>query len=75
MCERLDASGTRFRIYLTSLVVAESDYQERLELKSATDRTLGIGIMQSDSVVLVLTAATMMKVNIDVDNVLTFDPE
>ncbi|KAF9075250.1 hypothetical protein BDP27DRAFT_40146 [Rhodocollybia butyracea] len=53
----------------------DSDYQERLELKSATDRTLGVCVMPSDSVVLVLTAATMMKVNIDNDSVLTFDPE
>lgn len=74
MCKRLE-SRTRFHIILTLVLVAESDYQERLELKSATDRTLGIGIVQNDSVVLVLTAATMMKVNIDVDNVLTFDPE
>ncbi|KIK57777.1 hypothetical protein GYMLUDRAFT_45965 [Collybiopsis luxurians FD-317 M1] len=58
-----------------ALCARGSDYQERLELKSATDRTLGVGVMQQDSVVLVLTAATMMKVNIDVDSVLTFDPE
>ncbi|KAH7871806.1 uncharacterized protein C8R40DRAFT_532912 [Lentinula edodes] len=45
------------------------------ELKSATDRTLGVGIMQSESVVLVLTAGIMMKVNVDIDNVLTFEPE
>ncbi|KAF5377077.1 hypothetical protein D9757_007737 [Collybiopsis confluens] len=53
----------------------QSDYQERLELKSATDRTLGVGVMPNDSILLVLTAATMMKVNIDVERVLTFDPE
>ncbi|KAJ3744726.1 Non-repetitive/WGA-negative nucleoporin C-terminal-domain-containing protein [Lentinula detonsa] len=58
-----------------ALCARASDYQERLELKSATDRTLGVGIMQNDSVMLLLTAATTMKVNIDVDNVLTFDTE
>ncbi|KAJ4487908.1 hypothetical protein J3R30DRAFT_3654300 [Lentinula aciculospora] len=58
-----------------ALCARASDYQERLELKSATDCILGVGIMQSDSVVLVLTAATMMKVNVDTENVLTFDSE
>lgn len=74
----LEVSNSRLvvNIFITlTFIISESDYQERLELKSATDRTLGIGIMQTDSVVLVLTAATMMKVNIDVDNVLTFDSE
>uniref|UniRef100_A0A0W0FLK8 Uncharacterized protein n=1 Tax=Moniliophthora roreri TaxID=221103 RepID=A0A0W0FLK8_MONRR len=58
-----------------ALCARESDYQERLELKSATDRTFGVGVMPSESVVLVLTAATMMKVNVNIDKVLTFDPE
>ncbi|KAF9265417.1 methyltransferase type 11 [Marasmius fiardii PR-910] len=58
-----------------ALCARESDYQERLELKSASDRTFGVGVMQSDSVVLVLTAATMMQVNVNVDTVLTFDSE
>ncbi|KAK7054841.1 hypothetical protein VNI00_003304 [Paramarasmius palmivorus] len=58
-----------------ALCARESDYQERLELKSATDRTFGVGVMQSESVVLVLTSATMMKVNVNIDRVLTFDPE
>ncbi|KAJ3847514.1 hypothetical protein EV368DRAFT_76646 [Lentinula lateritia] len=57
------------------LCARASDYQERLELKSATDRTLGVGIMQSESVVLVLTAGIIMKVNVDIDNVLMFEPE
>ncbi|KAK1236521.1 hypothetical protein PQX77_000214 [Marasmius sp. AFHP31] len=58
-----------------ALCARESDYQERLELKSTSDRTFGVGVMQSDSIVLVLTAATMMKVNVNVDRVLTFDSE
>ncbi|KAF5373775.1 hypothetical protein D9758_000587 [Tetrapyrgos nigripes] len=53
----------------------ETDYQERLELKSASDRTLGVGIMPMDSIVLVMTAATMMKVNVDIDQVLKFNSE
>ncbi|KAK7467177.1 hypothetical protein VKT23_004235 [Stygiomarasmius scandens] len=57
------------------LCARETDYQERLELKSASDRTLGVGVVQMDSVVLVLTAATMMKVNVDIDQVLKFNPE
>lgn len=53
----------------------DSDYRDRLELKSATDRTLGVGVVQSDSTILILTAASMMKASIDLDKVLTFDPE
>ncbi|KAL0570251.1 hypothetical protein V5O48_011713 [Marasmius crinis-equi] len=58
-----------------ALCARESDYQERLELKSTSDRTFGVGVLQSDSVVLVLTAATMMKVNVNLDTVLTFNSE
>ncbi|THU89518.1 hypothetical protein K435DRAFT_969042 [Dendrothele bispora CBS 962.96] len=57
------------------LCARETHYQERLELKSASDRTLGVGVTQVESVVLVLTAATMMKVNVDIDQVLKFNPE
>lgn len=54
---------------------SDSDYRDRLELKSTTDRTLGVGVVQSESTLLILTAATMMKVTIDLDNVLAFDPQ
>lgn len=49
------------------------DYRDRLELKSATDGTLGVGVVQSESTLLVLTAATMMKVHINMDRVLTYN--
>lgn len=50
-------------------------YQDRLELKSAADRTLGVGVIEAESAVLVLTAATMMKAYVDMDRVAEFDPE
>ncbi|KIL69792.1 hypothetical protein M378DRAFT_69338 [Amanita muscaria Koide BX008] len=57
-----------------ALCARESEYRDRLELKSITDRTLGIGVVQSDSTFLLLTASLMMKIYIDVDKVQTFDP-
>lgn len=48
---------------------------DRLELKSAMDRTLGVGVVQGESEFLVLTAATMMKTYIDLDEVDRFHPE
>lgn len=47
---------------------------DRLELKSATDRTLGVGV-EGESEFLVLTAATMMKAYVDMDQIAQFDPE
>ena len=48
---------------------------DRLELKSATDRTLGVGIVEGENEFLVLTAATMMKAYVDMDQIAEFDPE
>ncbi|KAI0374941.1 hypothetical protein BV20DRAFT_934524 [Pilatotrama ljubarskyi] len=53
----------------------ENEYMDRLELKSAMDRTLGLGVVQGESEFLVLTAATMMKTTIDLDEVASFHPE
>ncbi|KAG6874188.1 hypothetical protein C0995_003734 [Termitomyces sp. Mi166 len=50
------------------------DYRERLELKSTADRTLGVGT-QDDGPLLVLTAATMMKVSMNLDAILAYDIE
>jgi nuclear pore complex protein Nup133 len=50
----------------------DSEYRHRLELKSATDRTLGVGIVGNESAVLVLTAANMMKVALDMDQIHNF---
>lgn len=48
---------------------------DRFELKSATDRTLGVGVVERESEFLILTAATMMKAYVDMDQVASFDPE
>jgi hypothetical protein len=64
-----------FRARLIPTSHSDSDYKDRLELKSTTDRTLGVGVIQSEGTLLILTAATMMKATIDVDNVLAFDPQ
>ncbi|EIW51716.1 uncharacterized protein TRAVEDRAFT_136690 [Trametes versicolor FP-101664 SS1] len=58
-----------------TICAQENEYMDRLELKSAMDRTLGLGVMKGDSEFLVLTAATMMKTTIDLDEVATFSPE
>ncbi len=52
-----------------------SEYRDRLELKSVTDRTLGVGVIQSDSTFLLLTATLMMKASIDIDKIQNFDPQ
>lgn len=48
---------------------------DRLELRSSTDRTLGVGVVEREASLLVLTAATMMKTEIDLDEVAQFHPE
>ncbi|KAI0273769.1 Non-repetitive/WGA-negative nucleoporin C-terminal-domain-containing protein [Gloeopeniophorella convolvens] len=53
----------------------DNDFKDRIELKSATDRTLGICVVDGQSESLVLTASTLMKVAIDFDQVQKFDPE
>lgn len=54
---------------------SDSEYRDRLELKSLTDRTLGVGVIQSDSTFLLLTATLMMKASIDIDKIQNFDPQ
>ncbi|KAH9946079.1 uncharacterized protein BXZ73DRAFT_86275 [Epithele typhae] len=51
-----------------------NEYMDRLELKSTTDRTLGVGVAQEDGSLLVLTASTMMRVTVDMEEVARFDP-
>ena len=49
---------------------------DRLELRNSTDRTLGLGVLLSaGGELLVLTAATMMKVYVDMDQIAKFDRE
>lgn len=54
---------------------AENEYMDRLELKSSTDRTLGVGVVEEEGSLLVLTATTMMKTVIDIGEVKRFHPE
>ena len=60
---------------ITKFGPIDNEYQDRLELKSNSDRTLGVGVIEAESAVLVLTAATMMKAYVDMDRVAEFDPE
>ncbi|KAK2466879.1 hypothetical protein APHAL10511_001137 [Amanita phalloides] len=57
-----------------ALCARDSEYRDRLELKSITDRTLGLGVWQSDSTFLLLTATLMMKASVDIDKIQSFDP-
>ncbi|KAH9981165.1 Non-repetitive/WGA-negative nucleoporin C-terminal-domain-containing protein [Lactifluus volemus] len=43
----------------------DNDFKDRIELKSSTDRTLGICVADTQSYLLVLTASTTMKVTLD----------
>ncbi|KAI0780884.1 Non-repetitive/WGA-negative nucleoporin C-terminal-domain-containing protein [Trametes elegans] len=58
-----------------TICAQENEYMDRLELKSAMDRTLGMGVFAGGGEFLVLTAATMMKTTIDLGEVVKFDPE
>ena len=53
----------------------ENEYMDRLELKSSTDRPLGVGVVEEEGSLLVLTATTMMKTVIDTGEVDRFHPE
>ncbi|KAH9966798.1 Non-repetitive/WGA-negative nucleoporin C-terminal-domain-containing protein [Russula dissimulans] len=53
----------------------DNDFKDRIELKSSTDRTLGVCVEDSRSCLLVLTASTVMKVTLDFDQVEKFDSE
>ena len=61
-----------------------TEYTDRLELKSSSDRTLGVAVLpledeenddgQGGKSLMVLTAATLMKVLVDRDRVANFHP-
>ena len=63
------------RLLLSLTPATDNPYQERIELKSNADRTLGVGVIEAESAILVLTAATMMKAYVDMEQVEEFDPE
>jgi nuclear pore complex protein Nup133 len=73
LCARGKEDTLSFSLLQTSL--ADSDYRDRLELKSVADRTLGVCVIQSDSTFLLLTATLMMKAFIDVEKIQNFDPQ
>lgn len=69
--------GTLVTIQFGDTVVIcapDTEYTDRLELKSASDRTLGVGVLRvgDDNNLMVLTAATLMKVAIDGEKVVQF---
>ncbi|KAJ3533367.1 hypothetical protein NM688_g7291 [Phlebia brevispora] len=53
-----------------------TEYTDRLELKSATDRTFGVGIIENEdeNEFMILTSATLMKVGIDTAQIANFQP-
>ncbi len=58
-----------------SNALSDSDYRDRLELKSTNNRTLGVGAYESEGTLLMLTASTMVRVVADLDKIGTFDYE
>lgn len=57
-----------------TICAKDTEYKDRIRLKSAADRMLGVGIVSDQSELLVLTAATVMKATVDSDKVANFDP-
>lgn len=74
MCTRYDLNAVYLYVFLTSSYL-DSEYMDRLELKSSSDRTLGVGILEEENSFLVLTAAILMKTYVDPDAVGEFDAE
>lgn len=56
-------------------IILDSDYRDRLALKSTSDRTLGVGVYESEGTLLMLTASTMARVVVEVDKIGSFDYE
>lgn len=53
----------------------ESEYLDRIQLKSQADRTLGVGVHQGNNSLLVLTASSMMQVQLSLDKIRRFSPQ
>lgn len=68
------SKSSKFKYKEYSWTAVENEYMDRLELKSANDRTLGVGVVQGESEVIVLTVGTVMKVSVDMDAVGKFHP-
>ena len=62
-------------VMLTNFFFSKAtEYTDRLELKSAKDRTFGVGILRSEDELMVLTSGTLMKVNVEADQIANFLP-
>ncbi|KAF8654069.1 hypothetical protein AX16_003602 [Volvariella volvacea WC 439] len=75
---RLIDGGTLVSIQFgdaVALCARDSEFRDRLELKSPLDRTLGISIAQNEPALLILNASTMIRVTINLDKAYNFDPE
>ncbi|THG99186.1 hypothetical protein EW026_g3129 [Hermanssonia centrifuga] len=57
------------------LCAPATEYTDRLELKSSSDRTFGVGVLRNgdENELIILTAATLMKVFVDNDEVAKFN--
>ncbi len=75
LCARGLQIYTSTNLFSESGNVLESEYRDRLELKSSSDRTLGVGVNLSTNFLLILTATNMMKVSLDLDKIKAFKPE
>ncbi|TFK76396.1 hypothetical protein BDN72DRAFT_755585 [Pluteus cervinus] len=53
----------------------DSGFQDRLQLASTTDRTLGLGVSSTDNSILILSASVMVRATLNLDKISTFDPE
>nr|GAT53189.1 methyltransferase type 11 [Mycena chlorophos] len=58
-----------------ALCSRDSEYSDRIELKSTLDRTLGVGVIPNESSLLIMTAATMMKAQVDMDAIQDFSSQ
>ncbi|TFK55057.1 hypothetical protein OE88DRAFT_1674600 [Heliocybe sulcata] len=73
----LMASGSLVAVQFgdaVALCSRETEYRDRIALKSASDRTLGLGAVEQGSELLIMTATTIMKVVVDMEKVADFDP-
>jgi hypothetical protein len=53
----------------------DSEYRDRLQLKSETDRILGVGTSDTEIAALVVSSGTMMRVRLDMDHIRDFSPK
>ncbi|EPQ58276.1 hypothetical protein GLOTRDRAFT_57100 [Gloeophyllum trabeum ATCC 11539] len=75
---KLLASGELMAVQFgdaVALCARDTAYRDRIALKSATDRTLGLGAVEHASELLIMTATTIMKVMVDMEQVNEFDAE